>query len=95
MFKIAKLHKVLYNLESKKLLNQTLEKIKMQNTQTQTIDGYTVTLTDFGKFGGKRLFITNPQGVQLYGHKTSGINYLETAKREIADDVRLSKVGRA
>lgn len=64
----------------------------MQNTQT-TFNGYEVNLMDFEN-GDKRLFITNPEGFQIYGHRTSGINYLETAKREIADDIRLSKVGR-
>lgn len=60
-------------------------------TETTSINGYEVTLVSFG--ADKRLFITNPEGVQIYGHKTSGINYLETAKREIADDMRLAKVG--
>lgn len=59
-----------------------------QTTVTETkhdIDGYAVTFMSFG--ADKRLFITNPEGIQIYGHRTSGLNYLETAKREIADDV--------
>lgn len=61
-------------------------------TIKRNINGYEVIFINFGR-GDQRLFINNPEGIQIYGHKTSsGIDYLETAKREIAEDMNLRGV---
>lgn len=74
------------------LFDSLLQAQNKMTTATHNISGYKVQFIDFGN-GDKRLFIFNPEGTQFYGHRTSGVNYLETAKREIADDLRLAKVG--
>lgn len=57
------------------------------------INGYEVIFINFGR-GDKRLFVNNIEGIQIYGHKTTdAINYLETAKRVIAEDMKLATVG--
>lgn len=56
-------------------------------TITHNINGYEVSFMDFGR-GDKRVFVMNPEGVQIYGHRTTGsVNYLETAKKVIQEDV--------
>lgn len=56
--------------------------------ETTTISGYKVTFIDFEVGNDMRLFIDNPEGVQIYAHRTSSKDgYLETAKREIGYDM--------
>ena len=38
--------------------------------KTTTIKGYKVTI--FNSYNGTQLFITDSEGVQIYGHKVSG-----------------------